>query len=112
MKGRDKCVKVIRCMMNMELKEIKNKILPVLQRYDVKRAAIFGSFVRGEEKEDSDIDILVEFKGEKSLLDLAGVKIELEETLERKVDVLTYNSLHPLLRDRILQEQKRVIDYK
>jgi len=96
-------------MMTMELEGLKNKIIPVLERNDVKRAAVFGSFVRGEQKEDSDIDILVEFKGEKSLLDLAGLKIELEEALQRKVDVLTYNSLHPLLKDRILQEQKVVL---
>ena len=96
-------------MTHMELEELKNKIIPVLQRNDVKRAAVFGSFVREEQKEDSDIDILVEFEGKKSLLDLAELKIELEETLKRKVDVLTYNSLHPLLRDRILQEQKVIL---
>jgi len=96
-------------MINMELEGLKHKIIPVLERYDVKRAAVFGSFVRGEQKEDSDIDILVEFEGKKSLLDLAGLKIELEEALQRKVDVLTYNSLHPLLKDRILQEQKVIL---
>jgi len=96
-------------MINMELEGLKNKIIPILLRNDVKKAAVFGSFVRGEQKEDSDIDILVEFKGKKSLLDLAGLKIELEETLKRKVDVLTYNSLHPLLKDRILQEQKVIL---
>ena len=74
------------------------------------RAAIFGSSVKGEMREDSDIDILVEFKGEKSLLDLAGLKIELEELLERKVDVLTYNSLHPLLKDKILSEQEIIYE--
>ena len=95
--------------MNMELEGLKNKIIPILQQNDVKKAAVFGSFVRGEQKEDSDIDILVEFREEKSLLDLAGLKIELEEALQRKVDVLTYNSLHPLLKDRILQEQKVIL---
>ena len=93
----------------MELEELKNKILPTLERYEVKRAAVFGSFVRGEQTRDSDVDVLVEFKGEKSLLDLAGLKIELEETLKRKVDVLTYNSLHPLLKDKILKEQKAIL---
>ena len=93
----------------MELEELKNKIIPILERYEVKKAAVFGSFVRGEQTKDSDVDILVEFKGEKSLLDLAGLKIELEETLQRKVDVLTYNSLHPLLKDRILREQKVIL---
>jgi len=93
----------------MELEEIRGKIIPLLRSYGVKKAALFGSFVRGEEREDSDIDILVEFEGEKSLLDLAGLKIELEELLGRKIDVLTYNSLHPLLKDRILKEQKVIL---
>jgi len=96
-------------MINMELEGLKNKIIPVLLRNDVKRAAVFGSFVRGEQKQDSDIDILVEFEGKKSLLDLAGLKMDLEDTLHRKVDVLTYNSLHPLLKHRILQEQKVIL---
>ena len=93
----------------MKLEEMKEKILPLLRGYGVKRAAFFGSFVKGEEREDSDIDILVEFGGEKSLLDLAGLKIELEELLGRRVDVLTYNSLHPLLKDRILKEQEVIL---
>jgi len=91
------------------VEQIKRKILPILQRYDVIRAAIFGSFVRDEIQETSDLDILVEFKGEKSLLDLAGLKIELEELLGRKVDVLTYDSLHPLLKDNILSEQEVIL---
>ena len=85
--------------------KIERKMLPVLLHYDIKRAGIFGSFARGENTETSDIDILVEFNGEKSLLDLAGLKIALEELLRMKVDVLTYNSLNPLLKDRILSEQ-------
>ncbi len=99
MKGRD----------NMEIEEIKGKILPVLRKCDVGRASFFGSVVRNEAGEESDIDLLVEFKGEKSLLDLAGLKIELEEVLGKKVDVLTFNSLHPLLRDRILSEQEAIL---
>ena len=93
----------------MKLEEIKSRIIPVLKRHDVKKASIFGSYARGEEKENSDIDILVEFNGEKSFLDLSGLKIELEETLNRKVDILTYNSLHPLLKKRILEEQKVIL---
>jgi len=97
-------------MKNIEkLEGVKDKIIPLLRLHGVKRAALFGSFVRGEEREDSDIDILIEFEGEKSLLDLAGLKMDLEKALGRKVDVLTYNSLHPLLKDRILQEQMAIL---
>jgi len=91
------------------IKELENKILPVLRRYDVVRAALFGSFVREEMKKNSDIDILIEFKGKKSLLDLSGLKIELEETLGRKVDIVEYSMIHPLLKERILKEQVVVI---
>jgi predicted nucleotidyltransferase len=51
-------------------------------------ASLFGSIVRGEMTKDGDIDLLVEFKGRKSLLDLAGLKMDLEDTLRRKFDVL------------------------
>ncbi|MFV2040732.1 MAG: nucleotidyltransferase family protein [Candidatus Hydrothermarchaeales archaeon] len=95
--------------MNDHISELREKILKVLQKHDVKKAALFGSAVRDELTPESDLDILVEFKGRKSLLDLAGLKLELEEVLERRVDVLTYNSLHPLLKDRILAEQVAMI---
>jgi predicted nucleotidyltransferase len=93
----------------MKLERITDKIKPALRRYGVKRASIFGSFVKGQERGNSDIDILVEFEGNRSLLDLAGLKMDLEKILKRNVDVLTYNSLHPLLRDRILAEQKVIL---
>lgn len=91
------------------IEKIKNAVLPVLKKYGVKRASLFGSIVRGEMREDSDIDLLVEFEGRKSLLDLAGLKIELEEKLKREVDVLTYKSLHPLLKERILKEKVDIL---
>jgi len=92
----------------MNLEEIKKKVLPVVKRYEVQKAAIFGSFVRGEQRDDSDIDILVEFKDRenKTLLDLIGLELELQEVLNRKVEVLTYRSIHPLLKDYILKEQE------
>ncbi len=95
--------------MNERIVEIRDEILKSLKRNDVKRASLFGSIVRGELTDESDIDILVEFRGKKSLLDLVGLKLELEELLKRKVDVLTYNSLHPLLKDSILREQEVIL---
>ena len=92
----------------MTVEEIMSKITPVLQEYGVEKASLFGSIVRGEDSPDSDIDVLVEFSGEKSLMDLAGLRIDLEELLGRKVDVLTFESLHPLLKNRILAEQKTI----
>lgn len=95
--------------MSQILDELKTKILPVLQHHDVIHAAIFGSFARGEERGDSDLDILVELKKGKSLLDLVALKLELEEVLKRKIDVVTYNSLHKRIRERVLEEQMPII---
>jgi len=91
--------------MKTSIQNIKKDIIFILKRHDVKKAAVFGSFSRGEAKKNSDIDFLVEFRGEKSLLDLVGLKLDLEKALKKKVDVITYDSLHPLLKDIILDEQ-------
>ena len=83
----------------------KSKIVKILRKHSVKRAGLFGSFARGEESEESDIDIVVEFEGRKSLLDLVSLKLELEQVLHKEVDITTYNALHPLLKEQILKEQ-------
>lgn len=93
----------------MTISEIKNRITPVLKEYGVKKAALFGSIVKGESTEDSDIDILVEMPETASLLELAELKIELEEILKKNVDVITYDSLHHLLKDKILHDQEAVL---
>jgi hypothetical protein len=93
----------------MTQEQLKQGILPLLERYGVRRASLFGSVARGDDTPDSDIDILVELPDNASLLELAGLKIDLEEVLHRDVDVLTYDSLHPLLRDRILREQVSIL---
>lgn len=94
------------------MKEIEEKndiIIGVLRKHGVIRASLFGSTVRGEATEESDVDLLVEFEGKKSLLDLARLEIELEEMLGKKIDILTYKSLHPLLKDKILNEQEELM---
>lgn len=95
--------------MQTGLEELKGEIADILARHDIHRASLFGSYATGEANPDSDIDILVDFKGEKSLLDLVALKLEMEEALQRKVDVLTYDSLAPLVRDRVLREQVIII---
>ena len=92
--------------MNPDIEKIKSSIKGILITSGVRRAALFGSIVRGEQTPDSDIDLLIEFVPGKSLLDLVGLKLDLEDMLHRKVDILTYKSLHPLLKDRILAEQE------
>jgi len=91
------------------IEKLEKKIIAILKKHDVVKAGIFGSFVRGEATRRSDIDILIKFKGRKSLLDLARLDIELEKKLRRKVDVVEYGAIHPLLKDRIMKEEVRII---
>lgn len=89
---------------------IKKKSLPILRRHAVKRASIFGSFARGDAKANSDVDFLIEYTmDDKSLFDLVDLKFELEETLGRKVDIVTYNSIYWRLREQILAEQVKIL---
>lgn len=95
--------------MNKSIKRIKLKALPLLRKYNVVKAGIFGSYARGDNKKNSDIDMLVEVKKNFSLLDLIGLEIELKKTLKKKVDLLTYGCVHPLLKERILKEEVRIL---
>ncbi len=89
----------------MRINELSKRIEPTLERYGIIRAAVFGSFARGESTKSSDIDLLVEFPKSASLLDLVGLTQDLEALLHRKVDVITFDSIHPLLKDEILSEK-------
>lgn len=96
----------------MTTQDISTKIIPTLKSQGVIKAAIFGSYARGDTKESSDIDLLIEYGERKSLLDLVGLKLDLEDILRRKVDLLTYGCIHPLLKDIILKEQKIIYEKK
>ncbi len=96
-------------MQQRVLEEIKKKVIPILKKADVKKAALFGSYVRGDNTQKSDVDILVDLPRGKSLFDLAGLKIDLEEKLQKKVDVITYRSICPHLKDSILRYQYPVL---
>ena len=90
----------------MSIKEIKDKAYLIFSRHDVKSAAIFGSYARGEERKGSDIDILIEYKNEeKGLFDLIDLKIELENEFKKKIDLGEYCAIRPRIRDKILKEQ-------
>jgi len=93
------------------IREIRKKILPILKKNKIKRAGIFGSYARGEQKKNSDIDILVQVQnGAKfSLFDLAGLKMVLEDILGKKVDVNTYRAIHPKLKRRIMNEEEKIL---
>ena len=89
--------------------EIKKITLPILNRYGVKKAAVFGSAARGEMTGESDIDILVEIKKDLSLFEFSRLKNDLEDALGQKVDLVEYETIKPRLRDIILTEQLAIL---
>ncbi len=76
----------------------------IRERYRVKEMAVFGSFVRGEEKPDSDIDLLTVFDNDADLFDLTGLAGFLENILSRKVDVISAKGLREELRKTVMEE--------
>jgi len=90
----------------MNREEIFKKIVQVLKNQGAKKIAIFGSYMRGEEKPGSDIDIIIEFSERKSLLELVGIEQELSDVLGVKVDLLTEKFISPYLIDRIKEEME------
>ena len=95
--------------MTATLKNVTRKVLPVLKEAGVTKSSLFGSYVRGDYRTDSDIDILVELPKGNSLLDLVRLEKRLEKALGKKVDLLTYNSVHPLLKDHIKKDQLQIL---
>ena len=95
---------------NKEVQKIKSKIVGILKENNVKRAGIFGSYSRGEQKKESDIDIVVEIKDKNmTLLGFIGLKFKLEDILRKKVDLVEYVALKPLIKNNILNEEVRII---
>jgi uncharacterized protein len=88
------------------LAKIRPTILRITEKHGAKHVRIFGSFARGEQHKRSDVDLIITLPNKASLLDLAGIKIDLEEELRRKVDLLTEDGISPYLREHILREAK------
>jgi predicted nucleotidyltransferase len=95
---------------NREIEKIKTKIIKILKRNNVIRAGIFGSYSRGEQKKNSDIDIAVKIDDKNmSLLGFIKLIRLLEEILKRKVDLVEYTAIKPKIKERILEEEIRII---
>ncbi len=93
-----------------KINEIKKKIVRILKKNKVVKAGIFGSYARGEEKKNSDVDILVEIDDpDMSLLGFIALKHKIEDMLRMKVDLVEYGAIKPLIKDRILNEEVRIL---
>lgn len=93
----------------MTIVEIRKKSAPLLQAYRVTRAGLFGSAARGDMRDDSDIDMLIDLRQEASLFELIGLKQKLEDALGRNVDLVEYQTIKPQLKESILKHQVQLI---
>lgn len=92
----------------MQVKDIEAKALPILKRRSVKRASVFGSTARGE-LGARDVDMLVEMTRPYGLFSFLSLKNELEEALGEKVDLITYDTIKPALRENILRDEVAIL---
>jgi len=91
--------------MNIQsLREKREEILQIAAKHGARTVRIFGSVARGEADAASDIDLLVEMEPGRSLLDLGGLLMELQDLLGCRVDVVTEKGLRERIRDRVLKE--------
>jgi len=83
----------------------KELIARIAKEHGVTSMSLFGSTARGEDHQSSDIDLLVDFEPGRSLIDLVRLERELSEAFNLDFDVLTPNSLHPRIRERVNREK-------
>ena len=87
---------------------IKLQIIPILKKYGVSRASLFGSVVRGDAHKNSDVDILIEVDKKTTLFDMIDIKSDLEGVLKKKVDLVEYKGIKSALRENILSSQLQI----
>jgi hypothetical protein len=94
--------------MNIDLREEltkkRDEIIKIATIHGARNIRVFGSVARGEADEKSDIDFVVEMEPGRSLFDLGGLLMDLQEVLGRNVDVVTERGLNPRIRERVLKE--------
>ncbi len=87
-----------------EFQDKRETILQIAQRHGAINVRVFGSVSRGDARADSDVDFLVDLDEGRSLLDLGGLLMDLQEFLGCRVDIVTEKGLRPRIRERVLRE--------
>jgi len=90
------------------IQDKKEQILALAAKYGASNLRVFGSVANGTADENSDVDILVDLEKGRSLFDLGGLLMDLQQLLNRKVDVVTENGLHWYIKERVLREAKPI----
>ena len=90
------------------MERLKKRILPILKKHKVVRAGIFGSYVRGEQKKNSDVDIIIQAPKDMGI-EFVRLNYDLEGALKKKVDLITYNGANIRIKKYILDDEIRII---
>jgi uncharacterized protein len=90
--------------LNELLQEKREDILRIASKRGAKNIRVFGSVARGEADSESDIDLLVDLEPGRSLFDLGGLLMDLQDLLDHKVDIVTERGLRERIRERVLRE--------
>lgn len=93
-------------MENLDTKVIE----PILREHDVEYAGVFGSRARGDNRPDSDLDLLVRFRKPVGYFTIIGLEDQLSETLGQKVDLVTEGALSPHIKDRVMTDLETVYE--
>ncbi len=90
-------------------RKMEEKKVYIKRVFHVREIGVFGSFIRGEQTESRDIDVLVDFeRGHKDFFNYMKLRYYLEELLQRKIDLVIKNAVKPRLRKRIFSEVEYV----
>ncbi len=92
----------------LTIDDIKKTVAEIAPKYNLKRVTLFGSRANGNFRDDSDVDLIVDFSAPISLLDISELKIDLEEILKKSVDIITRRSL----KGSLLEIDKEVAIYE
>ncbi len=96
--------------MSDQIAEIKEKTVPILKKHNAVEAYVFGSTARGDNRPDSDVDILVRFNKMENLFEFVGIKLDLEDALGgRKVDLVQMGALKKRFQPYVDQDKVRII---
>ncbi|MFO7651939.1 MAG: nucleotidyltransferase domain-containing protein [bacterium] len=90
--------------MSTLIEQHRHEILRIAHSHGARRVRVFGSVARGDDRDDSDVDVLVDLEPGRDLLDIVAIKQDLEALLGRRVDVVTERALSPYLRSEVLRE--------
>ncbi len=97
--------------LSKSIRAIIPKMIKILKKYNVEKAGIFGSYARGEQRKDSDIDLIIE-PPKNMGIEFVTLNYELEDALKKKVDLITYKGINPRIKKYVLNDEVRIYGSK